>query len=826
MTIKTKLALNTIAVFIAMVIIVMTAIVGTRLIKGHINELTQRTAPYQIKALNLQRSLQYHTTNLLSISSASSSGEYAQLSSNVAASLDQVKKAFADMAQLKGSSSSEDRAISDITKDVLDKVQLKITTNEAAQASASSIKVRLNEASAKIRDLDIYIKRLQQDTSATMVKGVDSLMAENQQLNNLMTVRDGLKDLSLYISKIPVTDDKRSVAALRDTAASTAKGILQALKSTKGIDKSAGEIMQRVNSVQEKVTAARGLAQMQLQAINDEDNSMKDKIDAMAKETGYQINYMMPMVEREINNANVVLKTSTGGMSRNINAFGDTNVILSYASALSLMSTSIESHIIECINNKKMEGFNRSVSSVNGLFAQADATVPKLKELLSKGNYKDELKILNGYIDALLAVRREFSGPRGAEGKVSMAIKTAEELESLNNRMKDLVSKQLQESNKEVLVAGENQEKAVISVNSVANSTMFMIGTVGAVSLVVGLFVASFITGSITKPLGKTADMILDISRGSGDLTRRLEARNNDETGLVCKGFNELVDKLQKSISNVAEKMDIVVTSANQLSATAEQLSVRSRSQADQTTALSTAADEMSAVVLDVAKNAQSSAESAEETRRMAVMGEEVVREAIDGIKVVAESINDISSSIGELSRDSEKIGEIALVIKEIADQTNLLALNAAIEAARAGEQGRGFSVVADSVRQLAEKTSAATTEIAGMIKSIQNGANKSSASMSKGTEDVKMVVDKANRAEDALKQIVMKVEKQTEMITYMAAASNQQSTTVDSMVDSINQVAESSKEFASGTSQIAKTAEDLDKVAIELQGVVKQFRI
>lgn len=826
MTIKTKLTLNTVAALAAMVIVVGTAIFGTRLIKSNITELTQRTAPYQIKALNLQRALQSHATNLLSISSASSTEEYNKQSSNVSDSLSQVKKASGEMAQLKGESSPEDRSISDITKDVLEKVQLKITANDAAQSAADSIKGRLAQAAGKIKDLDMSIRKLQQGTSATMVQGVDGMMGENQQLNNLTTVRDGLKDLSLYILKIPVTSDKRSVATLRESVVAAAKTVVRALKGTKGIDKAADEIVPKMNVIQEKIAGTHGVARMQLQAINDEDNSSKDKIEAMAKEAGYEVTYLMPVVEREINTANTILKTSTGRMSRNISAFSDTNEILSYASALSLMSASIETHIIESIGCKKMNDLNRTVASISAFFAQADMAGRKLKDLLSKGNYKDELTTLNGYIGSLLAVRREFLGAEGVEGKISTSIKTAEELDSLNNRMKDLVSKQLQESNKDVLVAGENQERAVISVNSVAGSTMFTVGTVGALSIVMGFFIASLVTGSITKPLVATAEMIQDISSGTGDLTRRLEAKNDDETGTVCKGFNELVGKLHKSISDVAEKVDTVVSSANELSATAEQLSRRSLEQAEQTTTLSAAAEEMSAVVLDVAKNAQSSAESAEETRQTAIMGEQVVREAIDGINVVAQSINDISLSISDLSKDSERIGEIASVIKAIAEQTNLLALNAAIEAARAGAQGRGFAVVADSVRQLAEKTAAATTEITGMIKSIQDGANKSASSMNKGTEDVKKVVEKANKAEEALKQIVEKVEKQTGLITQMAAASNQQSTTVDSMVENISQVAAASNEFASGTSQIAKTAEDLDRVAIELQGVVKQFRL
>lgn len=104
MTIKSRLALNSITVLIAMLVVIAAAITGTRLIKSNIHELTQKTTPYQLKALNLQRTLQAHSTNLLGVSTSSSMAEIDRLSSNIPESLNQVKKAYKDMAELSGTS--------------------------------------------------------------------------------------------------------------------------------------------------------------------------------------------------------------------------------------------------------------------------------------------------------------------------------------------------------------------------------------------------------------------------------------------------------------------------------------------------------------------------------------------------------------------------------------------------------------------------------------------------------------------------------------------------------------------------------------------------
>ena len=202
------------------------------------------------------------------------------------------------------------------------------------------------------------------------------------------------------------------------------------------------------------------------------------------------------------------------------------------------------------------------------------------------------------------------------------------------------------------------------------------------------------------------------------------------------------------------------------------------------------------------------------------------VRQSIHGIQAVSVSFEDISSIIDKLASSSGQIGEIVSVIKDISDQTNLLALNAAIEAARAGEQGRGFAVVADEVRKLAERTNTSASEIASMILSIQGEVTTAKASMEKGRMDISNGVSLSNKAEDALKNISDGIDTVTDMISHIATASHEQSTTVETISANVFHISQVTNEFAAAMSQLTQTAEGLDRISLKIREMVGQFKL
>ena len=218
--------------------------------------------------------------------------------------------------------------------------------------------------------------------------------------------------------------------------------------------------------------------------------------------------------------------------------------------------------------------------------------------------------------------------------------------------------------------------------------------------------------------------------------------------------------------------------------------------------------------------------EASKNAGKVAKEGGKVVDETINGMNRIAEVVQQSAKTVEELGNSSDQIGEIVQVIEDIADQTNLLALNAAIEAARAGEQGRGFAVVADEVRKLAERTTKATKEIASMIKQIQYETKGAVSSMRQGTEEVKNGKLFAAKAGESLKEIIEGADHVVDIISQVAAASEEQSSAAEQISKNIESISRVTSESANGIHQIASSAEDLNRLTNNLQQLVNRFNI
>jgi methyl-accepting chemotaxis protein len=235
---------------------------------------------------------------------------------------------------------------------------------------------------------------------------------------------------------------------------------------------------------------------------------------------------------------------------------------------------------------------------------------------------------------------------------------------------------------------------------------------------------------------------------------------------------------------------------------------------------------QMTSTVVEVSGNSNRAAEVARQSAEMANRGGEIVENTLKTMNVISNAVSSTGKQIDELGKRSNEIGRIAAVIDEIADQTNLLALNAAIEAARAGEQGRGFAVVADEVRKLAERTTTATKEIARMIEAIQLETRSAVLAMEEGTRQVKQGVTATNQAGEALHGIIRKSEEVGDMITMIATAATEQSSTTEEVKNSMEQISRLVEASTIGTQQSAKACQDLSGLTHNLRNLVERFHL
>ena len=235
---------------------------------------------------------------------------------------------------------------------------------------------------------------------------------------------------------------------------------------------------------------------------------------------------------------------------------------------------------------------------------------------------------------------------------------------------------------------------------------------------------------------------------------------------------------------------------------------------------------QMTAAVGEVSDNSAKAENSARKAAETARAGGEIVRATVTEMRSIASTVGGSAKRIEELGRDSDRIGQIVTVIDDIADQTNLLALNAAIEAARAGEQGRGFAVVADEVRKLAERTTQATQEIAGMITSVQQETRGAVQKMEAGTAQVEQGVALAGRAGESLDQIISQAEQVGQMVTQIATAGAEQSATTQEVNANLEQIRKSVSESTASAEQSAQACSELSQLAANLEELVNQFNL
>jgi twitching motility protein PilJ len=312
---------------------------------------------------------------------------------------------------------------------------------------------------------------------------------------------------------------------------------------------------------------------------------------------------------------------------------------------------------------------------------------------------------------------------------------------------------------------------------------------------------------------------------GEGDLTSHATV-TEDFTGAIADSINYTIDQLRILVAQIQDTSENVSAAANETRATALQLAEASEHQAQEITGASAATNELAITIDQVSANSSESAMVAEKSVSIAKKGAEVVQNTIAGMDTIREQIQDTSKRIKQLGESSQEIGDIVSLINDIADQTNILALNAAIQASMAGDAGRGFAVVADEVQRLAERSAAATKQIASLVKTIQTDTHEAVSSMEQTTSEVVRGAERAHAAGGALEEIETVSADLAELIQDISATASHQSTTAGHISSTMHVIQDITSQTLSGTNNTAHSTGELAELAIELRNSVSGFKL
>ncbi len=309
-----------------------------------------------------------------------------------------------------------------------------------------------------------------------------------------------------------------------------------------------------------------------------------------------------------------------------------------------------------------------------------------------------------------------------------------------------------------------------------------------------------------------------------GNLTVSVQSTKNDSISRLYGGFNQALQRMRALVGSVAKATADAAHVTSNIARETQQVLMSAVDEAQQVSEMASSVEEMNTTIADTTRQITLAADEAEQAQREAYSGGTVVGETIHGIQSIATMVSRASETIEALGRSSEAIGEITQVIDEIADQTNLLALNAAIEAARAGDHGRGFAVVADEVRKLAERTQKATKEIATTIKNIQSQTGVAVREMNGGQAEVKRGQQSAEKAKESLDSIIERTKRVSEIIRHVAAASEQQSSSMGEIAKSVTEIVNITDQAAVAMQKTTLSVQELEAITVDLHELIGQF--
>ena len=345
----------------------------------------------------------------------------------------------------------------------------------------------------------------------------------------------------------------------------------------------------------------------------------------------------------------------------------------------------------------------------------------------------------------------------------------------------------------------------------------------GLLAAVVGLLLIWLLARGVTRPILHVAHRLREIASGDGDLTSRLAYDKQDELGELAGWFNRFLDKLQPTIAEVKSSVHAARDTADKSSAIARQTSAGMEQQYRQVDQVATASHEMSATAHDVARNAAQAARDVDQATRQ---GLAVIDQTTSSIGTLAANMSTAMGQVEGLADNSEKIGSVLEVIRSIAEQTNLLALNAAIEAARAGEAGRGFAVVADEVRNLAQRTQESVEETRQVIEQLQSGTREVVGAMDSSHRQAQGSVEQVGQAVTALRQIGEAVAVITDMNLQIASAAEEQSAVAEEISGNVATIRDVTESLSQQAEESAQVSQALNSLANQQQSLMDHFKV
>lgn len=374
-------------------------------------------------------------------------------------------------------------------------------------------------------------------------------------------------------------------------------------------------------------------------------------------------------------------------------------------------------------------------------------------------------------------------------------------------------------------VATSHSETLQADVQKMTNDIRFYFSVAFAAFSVLVYWAGHRVANVVYRRIGGEPAVATDVVHAvaKGDLTVSVPDAPADS---LMGAMGQMRRDLQSMVGAFTGGVEKTIDSAAELNATATVINENTATQTDAATGIAATVEEIAASISALSGHADDALALSHRAGEEARHGGELIREVVADVSTLSNHAGEVSNVVSKLEQHQQNVTNIVQVIAEIADQTNLLALNAAIEAARAGEQGRGFAVVADEVRNLAERTSQSTREIRSVIDSMHSGTDEVAKKIAHMLESVNASVERAGVAEQAVDRIVSMTGESDTAVGEITGAIHENNQAIDDIANKLERVAEMGRSNMERVQQLDQNARRLDAVADTLLQQVRRFKM
>ncbi len=816
MTIKTKLTLNVIIVILIVAGVAVTSIVGMGFVNSRLQDLTQRSTPFQMRTVEFQREIQEATADLIKVSASRNRSEFQSAKSEADKSLAQVKTGQEALQALSGSVTVEGHeALGAIAAELYRVTEGRLRAGEDAAAAQKTITERMLQATGRLKELDSKIKGLQSTSSTSYTKSMGATKSVSDRAGSIDSLKLTMKDFQLGLLEISKAQSKKGILI---TQAKCNSAMNKALQNE--VAKDSSSISSELKLLASKIPPFIKLQSAALEPGN-ADTSARDQL---FSEISHKLNTINLALEQESAMASDSLSAETRKQST---YFGNSNLatyVMAGNSELLSLGLKVDGLVSKLFTATSVQEVDAIQAELAGIFARIAQTDALLGKSLAKLNARGETALLRQANGALESIRGLLILKDGVIAKIRNRLEMENQAAAARGKLRETVLKQAESGKQTVSVAQVNQEKAIATVNKMVRFTTLLIGAISVGAVLFGMIFGSWVYRSISRPLAQLLGVSQAVAKG--DLAVQIDTTNKDEVGKVQLAMAEMVENLRGMVGKIKGATESLASSSEELSATAVALE---RGAEDQTTRIdhsATAMTEMTQTTMEVARNSTDTSDAAAQMKAIAERGRTTMEATAHELDQFAESVKEAAVKVESLGKQSEEISDVVTLINDIANQTNLLALNAAIEAARAGEQGRGFAVVADNVRELAERTATATQEISQTVKNMQGSVKSSVEFMYTERESVQRVQEHVQQTTAAIGEIVSFVERVADMVQRIAVAAEEQSSTSEEVSHNMDGIHTIARELRTSFADIKNSSGSLSQLATELNGMVAWFKV